>query len=168
MLQRRGTPVGGLALLCVVLAVPAQAAAPTPDPPPEAVAPEAPPVTTRSQPAQVREAPVTVAPTPVIRRAAPVVRAQPAQTPPAKPNPVVKRKSVAKPKANRVTRPAAATTVAAPVPHDRARLPVVALVTADELNQRLLAFGGMLLLVTTLSGGMVIWAGRRVLREGLL
>lgn len=167
MLQRRGIPVGGLALLCVVLAVPAHAATPSPDPPPSAVAPEPPPVT-RTQPAQVRQAPVAMPPTPVARRAAPVVRAQPAQAPAAKPNPVVKRKSVAKPKAKRVARPAAATTIASPVPRDRARLPVVALVTADELNQGLLAFGGMLLLVTTLSGGMVLWAGRRVLKEGLL
>jgi len=44
LLRRRGTPAGGLALLCLVLAVPAQAAAPAPDPPPQAVAPEAPPV----------------------------------------------------------------------------------------------------------------------------
>ena len=40
--------------------------------------------------------------------------------------------------------------------------------TADELDRGLLAFGGMLLLVTTLSGGMVLWAGRRVLKEGVL
>ena len=151
--------------MCVVLAVPAQAATPSPDPPPAAVAPEPPPVT-RAKPAQIRRAPVTVAPASVVPRAAPVVRAQPVQTPAAKPKPVVKRKPVAK--AKRVARPAAATTVSAPVPHDRARVPVVALVTADELNRGLLAFGGMLLLVTTLSGGMVLWAGRRVLKEGLL
>ena len=34
LLRRRGTSAGGLALLCVVLAVPAQAATPAPDPPP--------------------------------------------------------------------------------------------------------------------------------------
>ena len=46
LLRRRGTPAGGLALLCVVLAVPAQAATPAPDPPPEAVSPEPPPAAT--------------------------------------------------------------------------------------------------------------------------
>ena len=61
LLRRRGAPVGGLAVLCVVLAVPARAATPSPDPPPDAVAPEPPPVT-RTQPAQVRSAPATVAP----------------------------------------------------------------------------------------------------------
>jgi hypothetical protein len=53
------------------------------------------------------------------------------------------------------------------VPHDRARLPLAALVAADELNRGLLAIAGILLLVITLSGGMVLWAGQRALKEGL-
>ena len=80
LLRRRGAPVGALAVLCVVLAVPARAATPSPDPPPNAVTPEPPPVT-RTQPAPVRSAPATVAPAPVVHRAAPVVRAQPVQAP---------------------------------------------------------------------------------------
>lgn len=169
LLRRRGTPAGGLLLLCAVLALPARAATPAPDPPPVAVAPEPPPVT-RTQPAQARLAPVTVAPAPVVRRAAPVVRSRSAQTPSARRDPVVKRTPVAKTKAKAkaVARPAPATTLAAPVPHDRFRLPVVALVTADALDRGLLAFAGTLLLVTTLSGGMVLWAGRRLLEEGVL
>ena len=69
LLRRRGSPAGGLALLCVVLAVPAQAA-PSPDPPPAAVAPEPPPVRYDTR-APVRSAPATVAPTrPTLRRSA--------------------------------------------------------------------------------------------------
>ena len=92
--------------------------------------------------------------------------AVPATTPAAKPK-SVKAKPVANAKPM-VTRPAASKTVAAPVPHDRARLPLVALVTTDDVNRGLLAFAGTLLLVITLSGGMVLWAGRRVLKEGVV
>ena len=156
MLRRRGTPAGGLALLCVVLAVPAQAATPVPDPPPAAVAPEAPPMT-RTQPAPARSAPVVVTPKPVVHRAAPVVRAQPVQAPVATPKPAARKPIVQK-------QPVAAPERAQP--HDRNRVPLAALVVVDELNRGLLAFGGVLLLVTTLSGGMVLWAGRRMLKEG--
>jgi hypothetical protein len=155
--------VGAFAALCVVLAVPARAATPSPDPPPNAVTPEPPPVTV-TQPAPVRSATVsTPSSAPVIHRAAPVhrTRAQPVQKPAAKPKPepaarkpIVQKQQVATPERAQ--------------PHDRNRVPLAALVVVDELNQGLLAFGGLLLLVTTLSGGMVLWAGRRVLREGIV
>ena len=73
-LRRRGTPAGGLALLCVVLAAPVQAATPTPDPPPAAVAPEAPPA---AKPAPVPRASV---PSP-----ARIVRRRPSPRPPSPP-----------------------------------------------------------------------------------
>ena len=145
-------------MLCVVLAMPAQAA-PSPDPPPVAVAPEPPPVA-RTQPALVRSTPVTTpSAAPVIDRIAPVSRGQSVQKPAAKPKP---KPAARKPVAQKQP-------VTAPVhvqPHDRNRVPLAALVVVDELNRGLLAFGGVLLLVTTLSGGMVLWAGRRVLKEG--
>ena len=161
LLRRRGVPVGALAALFVVLAVPARAATPSPDPPPNAVTPEPPPVT-RTQPAPVRSATVsTPSSAPVIHRAAPVTRAQPVQKPAAKPKPepaarkpIVHKQQVAAPERAQ--------------PHDRNRVPLAALVVVDELNQGLLAFGGLLLLVTTLSGGMVLWAGRRILKEGIV
>ena len=164
LLRRRGTPAGGLALLCVVLALPAQAATPAPDPPPGAVAPEPPPAA-RTQPAPVRSAPVVVAPAPVVHRAAPVVRAQP---PVAKPKAVVKKEAVAKAKPKATGRPLPGRTVVGAIPHDRARLPLGVLEAADELDRSLLAVAGALLLVITLSGGTVLWAGRRALREGLV
>jgi hypothetical protein len=160
LLRRRGTPAGGLALLCVVLVVPARAATPSPDPPPAAVAPEPPPVA-RTQPAPVRTAPVsTPSSAPVIHRTAPVTRAQPVQAAAAKPKPVVKKKPVANTKP--VKRPVATKTVAA-VPHDRARLPVSALVAADELNRGLLAFAGFALLLVALGGAMLLGVARRQL-----
>ena len=162
MLRRRGTPAGGLALLCVVLAMPAQASTPAPDLPPEAVAPEPPPVT-RTQPAPARSAPVsTPSSAPVVGSApavvAPVVRVASAKSKPkpksAARKPVVQKQRVAVPERAQ--------------PHDRGRVPLATLVVVDELNRGLLAVGGLLLLVTTLSGGMVLWAGRRVLKEDMV
>ena len=97
----------------------------------------------------------------MIHRAAPVTRAQPVQKPAAKPKP---KPSARKPIVQKQT-------VAAPEraqPHDRSRVPLATLAVVDELDRGLLAFGGLLLLVTTLSGGMVLWAGRRVLKEGMV
>jgi hypothetical protein len=162
LLRRRGSPAGGLALLCVVLAVPARAAAPTPDPPPAAVAPEPPPVT-RTQPARVRSAPVSVAPAPVVHRAAPVVRAHPPQAPAARTKAVVKPKVVAKPKPKPVKRTAATKSANVP-PHDRGRVPLAALVpTADELNRGLAALAGLGLAFVALGGAVVLVAARREL-----
>ena len=150
--------MGALAALFVVLAVPARAATPSPDPPPNAVTPEPPPVT-RTQPAPVRSAPSSA---PVVRSApsvvAPGVPAASATSKP-KPTPAARKPVVQK---QRVAAPERAQ------PHDRGRVPLATLVVVDELNQGLLAFGGLLLLVTTLSGGMVLWAGRCVLREGIV
>ena len=159
MLRRRGTPAGGLALLCLVLALPAQAATPAPDPPPQAVAPEAPPVTRTTTPAPVRKAPVVVAPAPVVHRAAPVTRAQPMQKPAATPRHAAKQKPVARTKP---TKPVVTKTVVV-VPHDRARLPVGALVAADELDRGLLLFAGGALLLVALGGSVVFVAARRQL-----
>jgi hypothetical protein len=156
LLRRRGTPAGGLALLCVVLAMPAQAATPAPDPPPEAVAPEPPPVT-GTQPEPVRSAPVIVTPAPVVHRAAPVTRAQPAQAPAAKPKPVAK----AKPKA--VARPAPKPVAATRVPHDRSRVPLAAVVTVNELDRSLLTVAGIALLLVALGGAVLLAAARRQL-----
>ena len=143
-------------MLCIVLAVPARAAAPSPDPPPDAVAPEAPPVT-RTQPAQARSAPATVAPNPVVHR--PVVRAQQPQAPAAKPKPVVKPKPV---KRVAVTKRAAVPPSA--VPHDRGPVPLAALVpTVDELNRGLAAFAGLGLAFVALGGAVVLVAARREL-----
>lgn len=150
--------MGGLAVLCVLLAVPARAATPSPDPPPNTVAPEPPPVT-RSQPAPVRSAPATVAPAPVVHRAAPVVRAQPAQAPAAKPKPVVKPKPI---KRTVVTK--RAIEPAAVVPHDRGPVPLAALVpTVEELNRGLAAFAGLGLAFVALGGAVVLVAARREL-----
>jgi hypothetical protein len=110
----------------------------------------------------VRSAPVsTPSSAPVIHRTAPVTRAHKVQKP--APNPKTKP---AAPKAIVQKQPVAAPERAQP--HDRNRVPPASVVVVDELNQGLLAFGGLLLLVTTLSGGMVLWAGRRVLREGIV
>ena len=152
--------MGALAVLCVVLAVPARAATPSPDPPPNAVTPEPPPVT-RTQPAPVHSAPATVAPAPVVHRAAPVVHAQPVQAPAAKPKPVVKPKAAVKAKPKVVAQPA--TTKTAAVPHDRARVPLAALATADELDRGLLAFAGFALLLVALGGAILLGVARRQL-----
>jgi hypothetical protein len=112
----------------------------------------------------VRSAPVVVAPAPVVHRAAPVTSAQPSV---AKPKAVVKKQPVAKAKPKATDRPVPSRTVVAPAPHDRARLPLAVLEAADEFDRSLLAVAGALLLVITLSGGTVFWAGWRALREGL-
>ena len=155
--------MGALAVLCVVLAVPARAATPSPDPPPNAVTPEPPPVT-RTQPAPVRSAPVSTPSSAPVVRTAPrrsSLRAVPAASATSKPKPTpAARKPVVQ--KQRVAVPERAQ------PHDRGRVPLATLVVVDELNRGLLAFGGLLLLVTTLSGGMVLWAGRRVLKEGMV
>jgi outer membrane biosynthesis protein TonB len=159
LLRRRGTPAGGLALLCVVLAVPAHAATPAPDPPPEAVAPEAPPVT-RTQPAPARTAPVsTPRSAPVIHRAAPVTRAQPVQKPAAKPKPVVKPKPT-----KRATVTKRTVVPASADPHDRGPVPLAAFVpTVEELNRGLAAFAGLALAFVALGGAVVLVAARREL-----
>ena len=157
LLRRRGTPAGGLALLCVVLAVPAQAATPTPDPPPVSVAPEAPPVT-RTQPPPLRSAPVTVAPRRVGQRAVSLERAQPALTPAAKPKarPTLPVKKAAA--AKRPIVPASA------VPHDRGPVPLVDFVpTVEELNRGLAALAGTGLALVALGGALVLVAARREL-----
>lgn len=143
-------------MLCIVLVVPARAATPSPDPPPDALAPEAPPAA-RTQPAPVRGAPVTVAP--VVHRAVPAVRAQPPQAPAAKPKAVVKPKPV---KRTAVTK----RTVVPPsaVPHDRGPVPLAAFVpTVDELNRGLAAFAGLGLAFVALGGAVVLVAARREL-----
>jgi len=153
-----GTPVGGVALLCAILAGPASAATPTPDPPPVAVAPEAPPVT-RKQPAPVRSAPVIVPPAPVVQRAAPVVRAQPVRAPAAKPKAVVESKLVK-------TRAATKEKVepASAVPHDRRVVPLASFVpTVEELNRGLAALAGIGLALVALGGAVVLAAARREL-----
>jgi outer membrane biosynthesis protein TonB len=158
LLRRRGTPAGGLALLCVVLAMPAHAATPAPDPPPEAVAPEAPPVT-RTQPAPVRSAPAVVPPAPVVHRAAPVTRAQPVQKPAAKPKPVVKPKPT-----KRATVTKRTVVPASADPHDRSPVPLAAFVpTVEELNRGLAAFAGLALAFVALGGAVVLVAARREL-----
>ena len=70
VLRRKGSQAGGLALLCAVLVLPAQAATPSPDPPPLAVAPEPP----QARRAAARNSALTratgarvVAPSPVVR-----------------------------------------------------------------------------------------------------
>ena len=158
LLRRRGAPVGGLAVLCLLLAVPARAATPAPDPPPDAVAPEPPPVT-RTKPAPVRSAPATVAPAPVVHRAAPVVRAQPVQAPAAKPKRVVKPKPIKRAAvAKRTVLPARA------APHDRGPVPLAAFVpTVEELNRGLAAFAGFGLAFVALGGAVVLVAARREL-----
>ena len=150
LLRRRGTPAGGLALLCVVLALPARAATPSPDPPPVAVAPEPPPVT-RTQPAQVRRTPVAI--TPVVRSTPPVAAVT---TPAAKPKPAATKPVVQQPKAA-----APSKTVQ---PHDRARVPLAALVAVDEHPERgLLLLAGVALLLVALGGAVVLVAARRQL-----
>ncbi len=135
--------------MCAVLAGSAAAAAPTPDPPPLAVAPEAPPVA-RTQPAPVRRAPVP--------RPAPVVRSTP--TPAAAPavTPVVK----AKPKRTPVARKRVVVAPARPQPHDRGPVPLASLIVAKELPDRgLLVLGGVALLLVALGGAVVLVAARR-------
>jgi len=158
LLRRRGTPVGGLALLCIVLAVPARAASPSPDPPPQAVAPEPPPVT-HSQSAPARSTPVRVAPAPVVHRAAPAVRVQPRQAPAAKPKSVVKPKPIKKAAVKKPT-----VVPASAVPHDRGPVPLAAFVpTVDELNRGLAALAGLGLVFVALGGSVVLVAARREL-----
>ena len=171
MLRRRGTPAGGLALLCAVLVLPAQAATPAPDPPPLAVAPEAPqpepaPVAKTSA---VRHDPVTttvVTPAPVVTRTVevPVVvtRAAPAK-PAAAVRPSKKPKRTANTTSPRVKpKPAAVTRV----PHDRRRVPLAAFISSvDEPNRGLLAFAGIVFAFVALGGAVVFFAARRELGE---
>ena len=158
LLRRRGVPVGALAALFVVLAVPARAATPSPDPPPNAVTPEPPPVT-RTQPAPVRSAPATVAPAGVVPRAAPGVRAQPAQAPATKQKRVVKAKPT-----KRATVTKRTVAPASAIPHDRGPVPLAAFVpTVEELNRGLAAFAGLALAFVALGGAVVLVAARREL-----
>lgn len=150
------TPAGGAVLLCAVLAGPAPAAAPTPDPPPLAVAPEAPPVTGK-QPLPVRPAPVST-PGPVVRSAPATLAAKPATTLKQKP---AARRPVAQKRQGSVSVPRQ--------PHDRGPVPLAALVVIDELPDRgLLTLAGGALLLVALGGAVVLFAARRQLLLGTL
>ena len=145
LLRRRGAPVGALAVLFVVLAVPARAATPSPDPPPNAVTPEPPPVT-RTQPAPVRSAPVDArarAGRPS-RRAGRSARSRAAPAT-SKPKPRRRPKAARAAKPNVVARPATTKTAAGRT--TARRVPLAALVDGDELDRGLLAFGGLALLL---------------------
>ncbi len=149
LLRRRGAPVGALAVLCVVLAVPARAATPSPDPPPNAVTPEPPPVT-RTQPAPVRSAPVSTS------RSAPVVRSAPRRSSRAQSGAGA---GDAKPKPRRKPKPVVREATALPSrsaqqsARPRPRAARSASSSVDELNRGLLAFAGVALLL--------VRAGRR-------
>ena len=162
MLRRKGSQAGGLALLCAVLVLPAQAATPSPDPPPLAVAPEPPqarkqpPVT---QPSPVRRAPVVVAPSLVVRPQA--VRSVPAATTVAKPRPSARQQAKPKPP---VARQEAKPVAERRVPPDRPRVPLAAFVpAADELDRGLLALAGGVLAFVALGGAVMLVAARRQL-----
>ena len=159
MLRRRGTPAGGLALLCLVLPLPAYAATPAPDPPPEAVAPEAPPV--------ARHDPARTGPQgPGGRRAracrppcrAGHARAAGAEARRRRRRPSQKAKpSVKKPVARPVQRrPSRSPRTARPRACAARRVrPAV-----DELDRGLLAFAGIALLLVALGGARAARASR--------
>ena len=157
-LRRLCAPTGALALLGLILAAGSLAATPSPDPPPQAVAPEAPPVA-RTQPAPVRSAQPTVVPVRVVHPAAGVVPAQPPRLP------VVKSKPVVKPKPTKTAKVTKGTVVpASAVPHDRGPVPLAAFVPAvEELNRSLAAFAGLGLAFVAFGGTLVLVAARREL-----
>ena len=165
-LRRVCAPTGALALLGLVLAAGAPAATPSPDPPPQAVAPEAPPVTHAAPPAAAVR-PAVVTPAAASPRIAPVVPPRATrpqvvqQTPTATPKP--------KPRPKAKPRPARAQPVTAhPAPHDRRPVPLAAFVSAGEsLDRGLLAIGGAALLLVAFGGGVVFAIARRQL-EGRL
>ena len=159
------------ALLSLVLLVPAaHAAAPTPDPPPLAVTPEAPSQGTAEPP----QAPVEQR-TPVVTRTvvtqAPVVT-RTVVTPvvvtrevPARPAavPVKKQQAKAAPKPKPAPKAVAkhkpATALPAP-PHDRSPVPLARFVpSAEELNRGLVMFAGLALALVALGGGVVLGVG---------
>ena len=79
-------------------------------------------------------------------------------TPKAKP--AAKPKAAAKPTV-RVVEPVAA----ARVPHDRARVPLVAFVAGKTLDRGLLAVAGTALLLVALGGAVLLGVARRQLQE---
>ncbi len=167
-LRRLSAPTGVLGLLCLVVAATSFAATPTPDPPPSAIAPEAPPAA-KAPAVTVQRTPVaTPAPAPVVRRPAPVVRSTPTVTPSVQPKPA------AKPKATpRVAKRGAAApehVVVQRTPHDRRPVPLAAFVVAEELFDRgLLAVAGFSLLLVALGGAVLLGVARRqLLAAGLL
>lgn len=157
-LRRKGAPLGALTLVGLVLALPARAATPAPDPPPSAVVPD-PPAAAEPAPPPVTRAPAPTPRTPVVRAAvvpAPVAKPTRARgaTPPApKTTPALPA---------RAARPAPEPVVRAP--HDRHPVPLVALlVPGGELDRGLLAVAGVALLLVTLGGTVVLAVARREL-----
>ena len=164
-LRRLCAPTGALALLGLVLAAGAFAATPSPDPPPQAVAPESPPVTHAVKPAPAAK-PSVVTPARVAR-VAPVARVQPTRGPVVTPTstPAARPKLRPKPAAKPKPVPAAAERrTVRPAPHDRAPVPLAAFVAAEEsLDRALLAFGGAALLLVALGGAVMLGIARRQL-----
>lgn len=175
LLRRIGTPA---VLFCLAFAAPANAASPSPDPPPLGVAPEAPhakparprapaPASTRTVATQapvvvrtveqpvyvVREVPAEPARTQQPARAKPVAKSPP------KPKPNPTPKAAAKPKRKAVLPPAP--------PHDRSPVPLATFIpTVEELDRGLLALAGAGLAFVALGGAVMLAAARRQL-EGL-
>ena len=151
-----------MALLGLVLATGSLAATPSPDPPPQAVAPEAPPATNAAKPAPIVRAPVT-RPAPATRHVEPVVQARPATAPSVAPT----RAATSKPKPKAAKRPAQAPVkriASRAAPHDRAPVPLAAFVAAGEsLDRGLLAVGGAALLLVALGGAVLLGIARRQL-----
>jgi len=159
-LRRLCAPTGALALLGLILAAGSLAATPSPDPPPQAVAPEAPPATQAAKPTPVARAPV-VTPPPAVRHVAPVVRTQPTRAVRVKPKPAATPKAKPKAKAERAP---VRQVVSRPAPHDRGPVPLAALVAAGEsLNRGLLALGGAALLLVAFGGAVLLGIARRQL-----
>jgi hypothetical protein len=130
----------------------AAAAAPTPDPPPLAVAPDWP-----SKAAAPKPMPATV-----VR---PDTSQRPAATLPAAPEPRVTtaRKAKPKPVAKVPTKPVVRNLGS---PHDRVALSLpAAAVVVEPLRRGLLVFAGVALALAALGGGVVLLVARRQLTE---
>ena len=177
-LLRRSGPVGAFCFVCLAFLVPSSyaAGAPSPDPPPLAVAPDpqhsAPVVVS---PPREREAPVVQ--TPAIRSftPAPAATAAPApvvQEPPAlRTTPPVKKKRpvVRKQKPAPVSSPTPSVSPPRSAPHDVWHAPraAVAVREVEVLPRGRLALAGAALALVALGGGVILGVGGRTLRAAI-
>ena len=180
-LLRRSVLLGTFGLACLIALVPISSAAgaPTPDPPPLGVEPDAQPAKqVVVAPRRPREEPV-VTRAPVVQSAAPAPVVTTAPAPVAVEQPIVKKPvRRAAPKPARKKRPvaqkprpvASPASVALPAPREpwpplaRTATPILA---AEALERRRYALAGLVLALVAVGGGVLVGVGGRTLKEGL-
>jgi outer membrane biosynthesis protein TonB len=158
-LRRSRSPLGILLLVGLVLASPAWAQTPAPDPPPSGLAPDPPPQAAAPPPAPAPTPPPPAAPTPAITDV--VETPRPAAREPAQPaRPEQKRKPKPEPK------PAAKQPPAVDSQPRDSTMPRPTLDAPGRVLERSrIVLAGLALVVVALGGAVVLGTGRRALVE---